>query len=409
MSFDSALSRILHETSAAFGSTGYAFFTIEAHIVCVIILAILFNRQQNSSDQTESWLIWSRLLFFQILYCISKIVRVLVDIDVIYRSIVTQYISASVNFMLFGCISWLVFLYTESLQKSNLVNSSTKKFMTALPFLVNVIMLVSSPLTGLYLDISGEAISHGMLFPMMFIIDLSYPVASLCLIFHRRRKMTRYERDTLSNMVLYPAFFAIAGPLQLFNARVPFMCYAMIISDILVSISYTDSLVSVDPLTKISNKNGLTRRLSERLGQEHPEKIHVFAIDIDNLNAINSHYGRPEGDKALIITAGALKKLRDEEHPCCTSRYYGDEFMLFADIENDEELELFTEHIRNYIMNAATKSGVKYPIRVNIGTSRYEQYSRTETVSGLIGEAYKSLNENREQRRFNIWNEDQSQ
>ena len=207
-------------------------------------------------------------------------------------------------------------------------------------------------------------------------------------------------------MTVYPVFFIIGGGLQLLNWRLSIMCYTIIIADILVYINYADSLVSVDPLTQIPNRNGLTRSLSERLAKGNSEKLYVFAVDIDDLSSVNYHYGHSEGDRALIIAAEALKKFRKEEHSCYAARYYGDEFILFADINNDEELELFTEHIRNYIRNAATKSGLKYSLRVNIGWSKYEQYSRTETISGLIGEAYRSLNENKEQKRFNtMWTE----
>ena len=404
MPFDSALSRIINETSQTLASTGYALFNIKANIVCIIILAVFFNRQQNSSDQTEPRVIWSRLLFTQMLYCLSMILRVLTDINILPNTLMLKYITASLEAIIACFMSWTVFIYSAVSNKSEFTSSAKIKFMTLIPVLINALMLVISPLNNLYIVMSGDAVKSGVFLPLIFMTDLAYPAAAIILSITAQRNANKYERENFSIMTVYPVFFIIGGGLQLLNWRLSIMCYTIIIADILVYINYADSLVSVDPLTQIPNRNGLTHSLSERLAKGNSEKLYVFAVDIDDLSSVNSHYGHSEGDRALIIAAEALKKFRKEEHSCYAARYYGDEFILFADINNDEELELFTEHIRNYIRNAATKSGLKYSLRVNIGWSKYEQYSRTETISGLIGEAYRSLNENKENKNFNnMW------
>ncbi len=213
--------------------------------------------------------------------------------------------------------------------------------------------------------------------------------------------MTRYERDTVPVMAIFPAFFMVCGPLQDIEWRVPFLCYVIVVSDIFVYISYADSLVSVDPLTKIPNRNELIRVLAERMKQGGLESLHIFTVDIDGLDVLNARYGRQEGDRILVTVAEALKKFQAEEHPCQFSRYYGDEFILTADISDPDERELFTEHIRNYISNAAMSAGLQRRVHVNIGWAKYEPYSRTETISGLIEEAEKMMHDEQELRRFN--------
>lgn len=404
MSLASAASRMWTEGVAVFTNTGYSLFNIEAHLVCITVLIILFNRQQNSSDQTEARITWSRLLFVQILYCMSGIFRVLVDIDIIPRNNFSQYIVTALMFGLFGCLCWLVFVYTVLYQNSDMLKSFRNKFLSLLPFCFNVVILISSPFTGAFIDISEPVMKNGALFPLMFSINLGYPVAAVTLSVIRRSRMNRHERDTISIISVFPAFFMICGSLQALNWRIPFMCYAIMISDIFVYINYADSLVSVDPLTKIPNRNGLMRSLADRMNRENLENLYLFAVDVDDLGNINSNYGRTEGDRALTVIAEALQKFRKEEHECYISRYYGDEFIITADIENDDELDLFTEHIRNYISNAVTHNELQYHLRVSIGHAKYEQYSRTETISGLIDEAVRMLNENKEQRKFQtLW------
>lgn len=405
MSLEDTLSKIWAESSAVFTNSGYSFFKIEAHVVCAAVLVILFYRQQNSSDQTEARLTWSRLLFVQILYCISGIIRVLIDVDIIPKTIASQYVITAVNFGLFGCMCWLVFMYIELYQISKLLESGTRRLISALPFAFNTAMLVLSAFTGWFVSFDNGDMERGILYPLMMAINFAYPVAAVFLSVRRRKKMTLYERNTIPVMAIYPAFFMICGPLQDINWRIPFLCYVIVISDIFVYISYADSLVSVDPLTKISNRNELMRVLSDRLiKNENTETLHVFAVDIDELGTVNANYGRQEGDKILVMTADALKKFSREEHNCYISRYYGDEFILTADINDDEERELFAEHIRNYVSNAAMSMKLPYHVRVNIGWSKFEHYSKTETISGLIEEAEKMMNENKEQRKFQkIW------
>ncbi len=404
MSFDSAISQILHDTSQALASTGYALFNIEAHLVCIIILAVLFNRQQNSSDQTEPRVIWSRLLFIQMLYCLAMILRVMTDINMLPENLTMRYITTSLELIIACFMVWMIFIYSAVSQKSEFIASKTVKFLTLLPVILNAVMLITSPFNNLYIDMSGDVIKPGTLLPLIYVTDFIYSIGAVMLSVMAQRNANRYERESFSIMTVYPVFFILGGWLQVVNWRLLGLCYAIIVADILIYISYADSLISVDPLTKIPNRNGFMRSLAERLGKEGTEKIHLFAIDVEDLSAVNNRFGHSEGDRALIIIAEALKKFRKEEHNCYAARYYGDEFIIFADIQDDDELELFTEHIRNYIRNTATKAGIRYNLRVNIGWAKYEQYSRTETISGLIGEAYRSLNDNREQKRFNsMW------
>ena len=391
----SSLWAVLDDTAAVFSNAGYAFFKIEAHIVCAIVVVILLFRQQSSSDQTEARIVWSRLLVVQILYCVVGVVRVLVDIAVIPKNYATRYAAAAV---IFGAMCWLVFMYMELYQNSALMKSKRVRILTALPFVLNIVLLaVSGFFPGLFMDFALRTYTRGILYPFMMAVNFAYPVAAVILSVRRRSRMTRYERDTVPVMATYPAFFMICGPLQDLNWRIPFMCYIIVISDIFVSISYADSLVSVDPLTKIPNKNALMQKLSERFRKGDPETLHVFAVDVDSLGRINGTYGRTEGDKVLVLVAEALRKFSKEEHKCHIFRYYGDEFILSADVADEEERELFTEHIRNYVSNAAMSASLPFHLRVSIGWAKYESYSKTETISGLIDEAERSLYDSKEQ------------
>ena len=403
MPTESTLLRLWNDSAAAFASSGYAIFDIEAQILCMMVLTILFLKKQNSSDQTESQLIWSNMLFVQILYFLSEIFRVLIDIRVLPNGMAIQYTVAALNFGLFSFICVLMFIYTETYQKSTLLDSLRHKIFLILPFAFNVFNLIVSPYAKTFMYFSdSSSLENGFLFPLMVFINLSYPVSAVILALLRRKRMGKYERDNVSIMTIYPAFFLICSPVQALNWKLPILCYAVMMSDIFVYINYADSLVSVDPLTNIPNRNALIRYLSEKLKSGNVENLYVFSVDVNDLNSINANYGRSEGDRALTVTAEALDKFKNHEHECYISRYYGDEFIITADINDEEELELFVEHIRNYVSNAVMSKGLPYYLRVNIGYAHYEKYGKTETIAGLIDKADRSMNENKEQRSMQL-------
>lgn len=285
-----------------------------------------------------------------------------------------------------------------------------------------------SPVLGARISYATGSLQIGPLFTIMMFTAPLYYFAATVMATYRRAKMSRYERDTTDNMGMYPAVLFIVICIQALNWKIPLFCNAIMIADIYVYIKYSDSLVSVDPLTKILNKNGITFVLSEFLKklntventdiitssnvmqedeQLNKKELYVFAVDVEDVSDINSTYGRLDGDNVLIIVAEALKKFSEEAHDCYVSRYYGDEFVLAAEIEDNSELEIFVEHVRNYIANAGITARLPYHLRVNVGYSKYERYSKLETVSGLIEEATRALNENKEARKFqNFWQND---
>lgn len=407
-----ALLRVWTECKLMFSNTSYALFSIEAFLLCIIILVILLSKHQSASGKSESQIAYGRSLFVQIIYCVTGILRILVDVEIIQKSYLSQYLVTALSFACYSGICWLLFVYIECSQNAKYLENIYGKIISAIPLLFNILMLLLGPFTGLFIEMHDSHLTGHLLFSLMIFINLFYPIAAVIFSFLRVNNMGKYERKNLSVLSIYPAFLFICGLLKIVNWKIPFLCYALLISDIFVYINYADSLVSVDPLTKISNRNGLIRVLSGRLrgGLDNPdelkklERLYLFAVDVEDLTSINSSYGRSEGDRALVVVANALKKFRDQEHPCYISRYYGDEFMLIGNIKDDEELELFIEHIKNYVNNETVSFRLKYKIRVAVGYAKYENYTKTETLTGLIEETERALNDYKEQRKFQtIW------
>ena len=322
-----SLLRIWNEATTALVTTGYSLFHIEAQIVCAIVLAVIFTHQLNNSVQDEARIYWLRLLFAQFLYCLSGVFRVLVNIGIISTSQIFAYIILALNFASMHISAWLVFVYSELCQDSRLVDSLKNKILSAIPLIINLAILIVTPATDAAFQVMSGQLKIGSLFKFMMTIAPLYLFVAGALAIFRRSRMTRYERDTTNAAEFYPMILFLFMIIQSFNWKIPVFCYAIMIADIYVYIKYSDSLVSIDPLTKIANRNGLTFILSEYLrklntAEKEPEKdLYVFAVDIDGLNTINSSYVHISGDQILILVAEALKKFSEEAHECFISRY----------------------------------------------------------------------------------------
>jgi diguanylate cyclase (GGDEF)-like protein len=104
-------------------------------------------------------------------------------------------------------------------------------------------------------------------------------------------------------------------------------------------------------------------------------------IDVDYFKNINDTYGHLEGDEALIRVANALKLgcTVCRRHPYI-ARYGGDEFIIVAELTEDEIHELCSA-IRSSLEELNAKSGVPYPLQLSIG---YAEWKEGMTSSDLL-------------------------
>jgi diguanylate cyclase (GGDEF)-like protein len=84
-----------------------------------------------------------------------------------------------------------------------------------------------------------------------------------------------------------------------------------------------DQLARQDPLTALANRRALVEALEAASGP-----VGLLVLDVDDFKSINTAYGHPGGDRALVFVADALRAAsRASDLP---ARLGGDEFALLA-------------------------------------------------------------------------------
>ena len=93
------------------------------------------------------------------------------------------------------------------------------------------------------------------------------------------------------------------------------------------------SLVSVDPLTQLSNRHGIMQFLDHKADQlvRHKRSFALFFIDLDGLKTANDQWGHEIGDNILRDAANRLRDVVRKSD--CIGRLGGDEFLIIAECD----------------------------------------------------------------------------
>jgi diguanylate cyclase (GGDEF)-like protein len=129
-------------------------------------------------------------------------------------------------------------------------------------------------------------------------------------------------------------------------------------------------LISIDVLTKLSNRNQLYTYLGSKFRSEQEKQgLYLLLLDVDYFKTINDRYGHVEGDIALKRVADAMKlSCTDRKSMLC--RYGGDEFIIVCEDMLEEEIQQLCRDIAFTLRQLNEKAQAAYELTVSIGYAR---------------------------------------
>lgn len=129
------------------------------------------------------------------------------------------------------------------------------------------------------------------------------------------------------------------------------------------------SLVSIDPLTQLSNRHGIMQFLDQKADQlaRHNRSFALFFIDLDGLKTANDQWGHEVGDNILRDAANRLRDVVRKSD--CIGRLGGDEFLIIAECD---------EHSLTILANRFIQA-----LRIHFGKGR-----KRGKISASIGIAF---------------------
>ncbi len=153
-----------------------------------------------------------------------------------------------------------------------------------------------------------------------------------------------------------------------------------------------DRLSVTDSLTGLYNLHGYREGQERMLKQATEDKgyLTICCIDVDGLKKINDNYGHEAGDLALVQTANAI--LAGFRGNCIAARTGGDEFTIIATHMEENEPDLWTEEVYQYLnrYNAAHRNPFEVMCSCGHYTRPYHQVDYIENMRSIADqEMYK--------------------
>lgn len=147
-------------------------------------------------------------------------------------------------------------------------------------------------------------------------------------------------------------------------------------------------LAITDPLTRLSNRRGITTSLLDAMAQAerygHP--LSVAMADIDLFKAVNDTYGHEAGDKVLVDVAAVLADAL--RMPDKVGRYGGEEFLVVLPHTELAQAAKIAERMRAAVASSTTEfDSKKTQVTISIGLAQYKKGEDLEQFLSRVDQA----------------------
>ncbi|MCR5267997.1 MAG: GGDEF domain-containing protein [Lachnospiraceae bacterium] len=125
-----------------------------------------------------------------------------------------------------------------------------------------------------------------------------------------------------------------------------------------------------DALTTVFNRNGFLQQEREVIRRYAGKPVAVLMADLDHLKQINDTYGHAEGDRAIRLTAEALREVLGDFAPII-GRTGGDEFSAIFSVADDFDAQECVEKIHRYCDEFNRTSDLPYYLGISTGCLKF--------------------------------------
>jgi diguanylate cyclase (GGDEF)-like protein len=281
------------------------------------------------------------------------------------------------NFFLMVLITYNWLNYVLAVLQTPGRNRRRFKRTTAMPlaisFLVFIIVYFRAPqlLVDSNLDTTRFYDAFQVALPDVYVLAALYYSFK-----EARNARDRVERRSYLVLGLFPVSLIIAGLVQiLLLPESAVFCLASAILMVSFYIDSMDSQISQDPLTRLNNRGQLRRYAHQdsNLFRDDTD-TYIFMLDINGFKKINDTYGHAEGDRALVLTADALRKaVSSMESRIFICRYGGDEFTLVMHTDGSETPDALAGKVHEAIDESCKTADLPYKLEMGIGWDKLER------------------------------------
>ena len=369
----------------------YGILYLEINLFSLILISIILHKTNGLSKMMAQrnfvLSIISEMVFF-----VSDTLCALIYNGVIPGNGTAIMIFKTIYFLSTATMCFFWFLYFEYLRETSLVKKKRKISLAS-----SVIWLMALLLFGnifgkylFYIDDQG-VYYRGPLFILTYVLAYSYVIIAFArIIADIVRNDSKIDRGYLIVLAMFPIAPGLSGIMQFIDPTYPVACVAMSLTTLLLYLYWTDQLISVDPLTGLSNRKQLTLSFEQWKKNKGDEDIlFLLLVDANHFKHINDTYGHLEGDYALKLVSKALKQgCRSLPRRAIISRYGGDEFVVLVSTADSQLKDELKQKINDSLSEIVKQEELQFDLTVSIGTACLE---KTDELKDLIARADRSM------------------
>lgn len=313
-------------------------FYVSSNLVCLIVFIYVYIIARKGLTDHAAGKYFNNILLSHMAYFLLDALWALFAFNILNNNVIFLIIRIFKHFVI-SLSAYFWFEYISIKMKSDLINTRKRKLLIYIILTVSFIMDV----VLCYLDRNTKAYEVGNSF-YTNIFSIGFMIATLLNGYYTIKHNKNDVKKTNTSYCGYIVAFIVIGILQIICPNLPIMCFMTVFMVISMYSKRLRDLISIDPLTKLNNRNMLENYI-KTLNNDIKVRSYVLMLDLDSFKQINDNYGHLEGDKVLMSVAGVLKMNVNERNDAFLARYGGDEFIVILKNTIEDDLLRFIESV----------------------------------------------------------------
>ena len=353
----------------------------EVSIICMLILLVIFYKIETNVDLRRSQQLLAIDILLFIVVTLTDTTWSLINGGYVVSSPLAKNIVNIAYFCASAISAYIWFIYCVYYTGMSFAKNRLFLGLSLIPAIGLIVLSANSPFTHwiFYINESGNYIRGSLNF-CSYTINYGYiAIASIIAIYGAVQKKNVINKKLFLSFASLMVCIIIVGGLQIVAPQYPLLAVGITLPFFLVYLTLTDTLITMDGLTLLNNKNWFyfyhTENNPSELGKDG--KHYLLIADIDSLDSINSTNGNSAGDLTLKYMAKALNNTANYYLGKCSMlscRYGDDEFISIIHIpEYEVSIDDITSHIQIEINNLIKKNNIPYHINICTGYSMYSE------------------------------------
>ena len=371
---------------------------VEINAFCFLILGILMYSLCKNYDRQTKQRYYMKSIIAGMVSFVCEISWALIESKILPIPRFLNFLSNGIYDISTTLMGYYWLCYVEIALNSESLKNDHLKRLAKVPVIIIFVSVVVSYFNGFLFYIDENNVYHRGNFVILHIVLCQlYTVITSVHAFVMSVRCKSYMKSVEYKILAMFLFFPLlVGLIQIAVPNIPSISVGVTLAFVFVYIDLQNLLISIDTLSGLNNRNQLIRYLSSRMkGESDKSRLYLFMLDVNKFKKINDTYGHIEGDAALIRCANALKNANNVGKNFI-GRYGGDEFIIIADLNSDDEADKFCEKIAAALKEICEKDKVAYDLSFSFGYVTYNK--EMKTIQSFIAAADQKLYEAKQRR-----------